>query len=410
MRHRRFLPSLVAVLVSFAVASGRAQTPQFKLLHVFTHGSDGAYPSTPLVIDQSGNLFGATVEGGSPTDCSTNGCGNAYELSQLAGHWGDRVLFEFSNSNGFFPEPIGPLVLDAKGNIYGTHLLGGDPICNCGGVFQLTRSGGVWTENILYNFLGGSGDGASPISGLVQDKAGNLYGATEGGFNGPGSIFELTPRSDGTWAYNVIHVFGSFGDGASPYGSLNIDASGNLYGTTSSGGIFGYGVVFKLAPSGGAFTETTLYNFSLDFGSAPQADGVMLGGDGNLYGATIFGGEHGLGTIYKLTPTTGFWNQTVLHTFTGNNDGAYPYGGLIADQTGALYGTAGAGGIYGYGTVFKLKQGVHGQWNEIALHSFAGTDGSQPGFGVVFDQLGSLYGVAGAGGTYGVGVAFKIVP
>jgi uncharacterized repeat protein (TIGR03803 family) len=405
-----FKPSILALLLVSLVAANpaAAQTSQFKVLHVFTRGTDGAYPSA-LAVDTSGNLFGTTVQGGDLSACSTAGCGNVFELSQLNGHWGERVLADFSWNEGL-PQPVGPLVVDAKGNVYGATTEGGDPSCNCGEVFQLTRSGGVWTLNVLHTFLGAYSDGQNPVSGLVQDSAGNIYGATEqGGMYGPGSIFELSPATGGSWTFSIIHSFGLAGDGGDPYGPISIDASGNLYGTTTGGGFFGYGTVFKFALNNGTWTESTLYNFTLDYGMFQQPDGVVLGPDGNLYGATIFGGEFSLGTIYKLSPTNGLWSRTVLHTFSGDNDGAYPYGGLTVGPTGILYGTTGYGGLYGYGTVYKLVKGAHGQWNQAILHNFLGTDGGQPSAGVVLDHSGNVYGVAVDGGADGGGTAFEIV-
>jgi uncharacterized repeat protein (TIGR03803 family) len=408
-RQNASLPNIAVLMLVLLMTANPvgAQTSQFKVLHNFTRGSDGAYPSA-LAVDNSGNLFGTTTQGGDISACSTSGCGNVFELSQLNGHWGERVLMDFITQEGL-PQPVGPMVVDAKGNVYGTTVQGGDPSCNCGEVFQLTKGGGVWTFNVLHTFLGGPTDGQNPVSGLVQDSAGNIYGATgQGGMYGPGSIFELSPAAGGGWTFSIIHSFGLAGDGGDPYGPISIDASGNLYGTTTGGGFFGYGMAFKFALSNGTWTESTLYNFTLDFGMFPQQDGVVLGPDGNLYGATIFGGEFSLGTIYQLSPATGLWNRTVLHTFSGN-DGAYPYGGLTVDTTGALYGTASFGGLHGYGTLYKLVKGVRGQWNEATLHNFAGTDGAQPASGVVLDRSGNLYGVATNGGTNSVGTAFELV-
>src|ERR1700719_1708932 len=311
MRHRNaLLPGTVVVVLVLLMTANTAgaQTSQFKVLHTFTRGGDGAYPSA-LALDILGNLFGTTVQGGDISACSTAGCGNVFELSQLNGHWGERVLVDFLSQEGL-PQPVGPMVVDAKGNVYGSTIEGGDPSCNCGEVFQLTRSGGAWTFNVLHTFLGGPTDGQNPVSGLVQDGAGNIYGATgQGGMYGPGSIFELSPASGGGWTFSIIHSFGLAGDGGDPYGPISIDGSGNLYGTTSGGGFFGYGIVFKVAISNGAWTETTLYNFTLDYGMFQQPDGVVPGPDGNLYGATIFGGEYSLGTIYKLSPTSGLWSR-----------------------------------------------------------------------------------------------------
>ncbi len=413
MRFRFSLRLAATVLVSFSmVNASRAQTTNFRVLHSFAGGSDGSYPTTTLVLAGTGRLYGTTYQGGSSSGCASNGCGTAFELLEKNGHWVKRVLLDFSTPNNFFPDPVGSLVADAKGNVYGTDAYTGDPTCNCGTVFQLTMTGGVWSQNILHNFLGGTSDGTYPGSGLVQDSAGNLYGATPtGGTYNNGTVFELTPNADGTWAYAIIHSFVANGfDGISPNGRLTIDKFGNVYGTTPSGGLYGDGAVFRITPSDGTWTETILYNFTLDFGDGQLPEGVVPGADGNLYGSTVFGGEYQLGTIYKLTPSVGYWNRTVLHTFTGGNDGAYPYGGLIIDKTGTLYGTGSFGGMHGYGTVFKVSEGAQGRWKLMTLHSFAGTDGSYPELGVIADPSGNLFGVTNSGGQSQWGVAFEVVP
>ncbi len=407
-RHVFLQVALVTSIGFLAVTIAGAQASKFKVLHTFAGGSDGAYPTSGVVFDPAGNLYGTTLFGGSGIGCET-GCGTAFELVPSGVRWKERVLYSFSNSADYGIYLFGPLAFDAAGNIYGTSSNGGDPSCECGLAFQLTKSGGLWTENVLHTFLGGTTDGQYPQWGLARDGAGNLYGlANAGGLNGSyGLVFQFTPNGDGTWTYSVIHEFANSPDGNSPYGPLTIDASGNIYGTTASGGSYGYGTVFRFTPSNGAWTETILYNFTADSGLFPQPDGVVMDAAGNLYGAAFDGGQYSVGVIYKLTPTAGFWNRTVLHTFNGS-DGAYPFGGLKIDQTGALYGEAQNGGVYGYGTIYKLVQGRHGQWNLAVLHNFSGSDGSYPYGGVTLDQLGNLYGVAELGGAYGLGLAFEI--
>jgi uncharacterized repeat protein (TIGR03803 family) len=411
--HARVFP-ILAIVVLAVSASGAS--PKFQVLHAFAGGAtDGGSPVSNLLLDKNGNLFGTTGLGGLITDCYTDGCGTAFELSPRNGRWKESVLYDFSpTSNGEFPNPSGTLVFDSKGNVYGTQSNGGDPSCQCGVVYQLTRSGGIWTENVLHTFSGGTSDGFYPYWGLVRDAVGNLYGATEnGGSYGYGTIFELTSNADGTWTYNLIYEFGTAGiyDAQNPYGPLMIDSSGNLYGTTVSGGTFGYGSVFKLSPSGGTWTDTVLFNFTLDYGSYPNPVGVVMDASGNLYGTTTQDGTYAVGTIYKLTPSgAGFWNRTILHTFTGSTDGAYPYGGLAIDKSGVLYGTADSGGSFGYGNVYKLAF-TNGKWNQTILHAFTkGNDGANPFAGVILDQLGNVYGAAGNGGAYGFGVVFEITP
>jgi uncharacterized repeat protein (TIGR03803 family) len=412
MRNATLTPSariLQILLVPILALSTAWAAPKFQVLHAFGQGADAAYPTSPL-LDHAGNLIGISEFGGILADCTPYGCGAAFELSQVNGYWRESVFYSFTS----FPNAVGTLAVDAHGNVYGVQDEGGDPSCNCGAVYQLTQSGGVWTENLLHNFVGGNGsDGAYPSSGLVRDAGGNLYGATaQGGINNAGTIFELSPNSDGTWTYSVIYEFLStnYLDAVGPGGPLTIDAPGNLYGTTSGGGEFGYGAVFRISLSNGGWTESILSNFTLDFGSQPYPDGVVLDGAGNLYGTTLDGGDYGTGTVYKLAPAVGYWRRTVLHTFSGDADGAYPYGPLAIDASGSLYGGTNYGGSFGYGTIYKLAVS-NGKWTESTLHAFTnGKDGARSITGVVLDSQGNLYGTALDGGAYGFGVLFEITP
>ena len=263
--------------------------------------------------------------------------------------------------------PGGGLVLDGEGNLYGTTRLTGlldcDKVHGCGIVFKLSpNQDGTWAYTILYNFTDGA-DGGSPTGPLIFDKAGNLYGATSGGGNfegecahsyGCGVVFRLSPNQDGSWTESTLHSFAGGTDGLEPWEGerLALDAAGNLYGTTSAGGVGNNGTVFKLAPnSDGTWTESILYGFSQSSpadGGFPKA-GVVLDNSGNLYGTTWSGGElfyhlcNGYcGVVFKLTPNSGgTWDETVLHAFQ-----AYGYGPIAAptlDSQGNLYGTTGSG-------------------------------------------------------------------
>ena len=416
MKNIRLLARLLsafAVAVLVLYASANAQT--FQVLHAFAAPPTDGFPSGAFLLDSQGHLFFASDAGGENTDCSGYGCGAVFELSKGYGHWKESTLYAFSPFNGNSPTPAGPLIMDTSGNIYGTQSHGGDPSCDCGAVYQLTQSAGVWSQNLLYSFTGGVNDGMYPASGLVRDSAGNLYGSTSnGGLNNNGTIFELSPNADGTWSYSIIHNF-SYGvngssDGSEPYGPLTMDSLGNLYGTTLQGGLWSYGTAFRLSFSSGTSTEAILFNFTLDYSFAPNPVGVVPDAAGNLYGTTQSGGAYGLGTIYKLTPAIGFWNRTILHTFTGSGDGANPLGGLAIDATGALYGASIQGGSFGYGNVYKFSH-VSGRWNQTLLHEFTnGTDGREPVLGLVLDWKGNVYGLANGGGAYGNGVAFEIMP
>ncbi len=401
------------LIVSLGLSSAWA-APKFQVLHAFAGGAtDGSNPNSRLTLDRLGNLFGEAFTGGS-TGCGGNGCGTAFELSFKNGHWRDSNFYSFSSPTSSLPNPVFAVALDAAGNVYGTEYSGGDPACNCGSIFQLTRVGGVWTLNTLHIFTGQpSDDGAYPSSGLFRDASGNLFGTTfQGGVGNAGTIFELMPGAGGTWVYNVIYQFGSSNniDGNSPYGPLTIDSAGNIYGTTQGGGLYFEGAVYKASPSNGTWTDSILYNFTLDFGQSPEPYGVVLAPNGHLYGVTFFGGEYGVGTLYDLRPAIGVWSRTVLYTFTGGADGGYPYGGVSLGASGAFYGTSYDGGSYGYGNVFKFTV-ANGTAQETVLHSFTnGSDGSHPAWSVSVDKLGNLYGTTNNGGVNGLGVVFEVTP
>ena len=374
----KFAPGLVIALFSLLLASASAQGPTFKILHSFAGGpSDGNYPSSGLSWDAHGNLYGFTLTGGADTTgCFSDGCGTAFKLTPSNGRWKENVLYSFAPATYYY-QLYFPPVIDAADNVYGVQGNWGDPTCQCGAVFELAKNGNTWTQNVLHNFTGGfvSGtpDGQWPGSGLVQDAAGNLYGTTDAGGNPNyyyGTLYQFTPGTDGTWAYSIPYAF--YVDGspyaANPYGQLITDSVGNIYGT-SSGGLYGYGAAFELSPSETGWNTSILSSFTLSYGSYPSLNGVVMDSDGNLYGVDPDAGANAVGTIYKLTPSIGYWNQTVLYTFSGGADGGFPINVVVGPQ-GALYGVTSRGGIFGYGNVFQLSL-EKGNWKETVLHAFA---------------------------------------
>jgi uncharacterized repeat protein (TIGR03803 family) len=259
------------------------------------------------------------------------------------------------------------------------------------------------TEKILYSFVGFT-DGGNPQPGLVLDSKGNLYGTTlNGGANFEGTVFEVTPNSNGTWTEQVIHSFSGFtgtGDGALPFGGLILDAQGNLYGTTNAGGLNGGGTVFELSPGlNGAWTETILYAFAGGSdGFAPFA-GVVFDSAGNLYGTTERGGTAGVGpntgfgVVFELSPgANGTWAKKNLHIFSGADDGAIPGSNLVVDSLGNLYGVAQTGGANDYGVVFQLAPQPDGSWVEHVIHPFSGgADGMSSYGGAAVDKAGNIF-------------------
>jgi len=351
-----------------------------------------------------------------------------------------KVLHRFTGANG--STPLAGLVFDTAGNLYGTTTYGGDLSCSgyggagCGTVFKLSKDpDGTWTESVLHKFSGA--DGVMPEAGLIFDAAGNLYGTTSYGgsssncvgYPGCGTVFKLSPNSNGSWTESVLYSFKGevgdlFYDGQFPRAGLIFDAAGNLYGTTVLGGdstcgqfAGGCGSVFKLtANSGGSWTESLLYSFNGSDGQYPSSR-LIFDPDGNLYGTTQGGsGTTGYGAVvFKLAPNSdGSWSESVLHAFSGLSDGEVPLAGLILDATGSLYGTAEQGGIQtcaggygGCGLVFKLTQKPDGSWKKTALHMFAGKPVGDPASDLIFDAAGNIYGTAW-GRTNGA--VFKMTP
>jgi uncharacterized repeat protein (TIGR03803 family) len=312
--------------------------------------------------------------------------------------------------------PIGTLVMDSSGNLYGTTYAGG--FRGEGTVFEISpKVGGGWTETLLHSFKTNGNDGLVPFAGLTMDSAGNLYGTTVvGGPLNMGTVFELSPSSSGTWTEKILFAFNG-SNGYQPWVTPVFDSLGNLYGTTEQGGAFGYGTVFELSYSSGAWSETVLHSFDNDGIDpiSPQT-GLMLDSHGNLYGTAPVGAAFGGGAVFELTPGAGGWKYSIIYAFNfnSNHDGINPQSTLIIDPAGNLYGTTGYGGTgtctSGCGTVFMLTPSA-GTWTETILHNFSGTpDGLGSVTPLIRDASGNLYGTAIAGGVFGHGLAFEIKP
>jgi uncharacterized repeat protein (TIGR03803 family) len=316
--------------------------------------SDGTNPNGGVILDQSGNLYGATWEGGTGVPA----LGTIFELSRGSGGWTHTVLYNFCSLSGCEDggDPKSSLVMDSAGSLYGT----------AGDVVELSPGSDGWTEKVLYKFCSKSGcsDGYDPYAGVILDATGNLYGTTEGGGNsactgGCGTVYQIRHMPDGGWKENVLHRFYAFyGDGVFPeVGALAFDGSGSLYGTTGGGGSTGYGTVFKLARgANGHWKETILYDFKNHSNGNGPSGGVVVDKAGNVYGTTMYGGnaQCDCGVVYKLSPHAGGkWKYTVLHAFTGY-DGAAPEANLILDSKGNLYGTTPIGAAPGVGVVFEI--------------------------------------------------------
>jgi len=342
---------LILVISVIALNAQPALGQYFVVLHSFD-GNDGANPYSGLVLGTDGNFYGTTYDGG-PPKCFRPGnyCGTIFKITPSGTL---TTLHDFNLADG--ANPHASLVQATDGNLYGTTTFGGDLGCNrngygCGTVFRITPSGALTT---LHNF--GSGEGDFPYAPLLQASDGNFYGTTVwGGANGDGTVFKITSTGALTTLHSFLCSQSGCPDGTWPYASLVQAVDGNLYGTTPQGGTNGDGTVFKITPSG---TLTTLHNFAYADGFLSEA-GLMQATDGNFYGTTAMGGNpgcngNGCGTVLKITPAGAL---TTLYRFCSQAncaDGALPYSTLVQGHDGFLYGTTRTGGTYGYGTVFRV--------------------------------------------------------
>ena len=422
--------SIFAVVLVAGSASGKVAAAQTEsVLYSFQGSSDGSAPWSVLVADETGNLYGTTVQGG------YYGYGTVFELTPPHGAssaWTETVLYSFQGGNDG-ALPYSGLVFDEAGNLYGTTSGGGnEQACfECGTVFRLAppaTAGGSWTETVLYTFGVTTTDAAIPYAGLIIDDDGNLFGTTRaGGDSFEGTVFELSAPDDpgGNWHERILYSFTGGNDGGLPQGGV-VRKSGALYGTTIAGGAFGYGTVFQLTRPGGhgPWSENVLYSFTGGVDGGEPFGTPVFDRSGRLFGTTATAGNAGCGgigcgTVFQLSPASAGWSASTLYSFTGNSDGGSPLSTLIIDRSGALFGTAAIGGNMNQncnalsnqcGTVFELKPSSGG-WVETTLHSFNGTpDGYYPVAGLLFHQ-GSLYGTASSGGdAVGDGVVFQIKP
>ncbi len=378
--------TVLTIVCALVAALGVAPaTAGETVLHSFNPYPRGAYPQASLCRGEDGKFYGTTSNGGSA------GAGVVFNLDKK-GH--ETVLYSFTGgADG--GNPYAAVICDSAGNIYGTTSGGGS--AGAGVVFRVN---GVGHESVLYSFTGGA-DGGYPSAGVIRDSAGNLYGMTCcGGAAGAGVVFKLDKKGHET----VLYSFTGGADGGYPFGyeqGVIMDSAGNLYGTTTYGGVAGAGVVFKLDRKG---DETVLYSFTGGADGGYPTAGVIQDWAGNLYGTTNGGGAAGAGVVFKLDRKG---NESVLYSFTGGTDGGYFLAGLIQDWAGDLYGTTAYGGAAGAGVVFKLDR----KGNESVLYSFTGgADGGPSYASLIQDWAGNLYGTTAFGGGPGAGVLFKLDP
>lgn len=410
LRHTqwRTVSALTAMLVVTAFGMTRVQAQTFTVLHTFTGMADGYAPIGGVSIDASGNLYGSATFGGDfEPVCAPTGCGIIFRLTQSGGGWLLQPLHSFlGGDDGEYPEA--PVVLAEDGSLYSTSQSGGQN--NAGTVLRLQPPPSAcktalcpWTKTEVYAFMGVDGYQNAPIGALLL-SSGDIYGVTLGGGTPgyDGTAYELTPDGSG-WTESLLNDSLN-----SPEGGAIADRSGNLYGTCAVGGANSKGFVYQLAQSGSMWTLNTLVSFDGSDGSEPWG-GLVMDASGNLYGTTSMDGSRSGGTVFELTPENGTWVFTTLYSFS--SQAGQPLGTLTMDSQGNLYGTTNAG----FGTIFKLTHGLGG-WTYSVLHSFTGgSDGANPSdAGVTLDSNGKVYGTTAGGGSpnciQGCGVVFEITP
>ena len=403
---------LLAVYVGLIAVNSPVRAQSESTVYTFTNSPDGARPAAGLIMEQ-GKFYGTTVAGGT---------GNGGTVFKFNTSGEESVLYSFQPhpppSAAIPPEqrgwvtdganPYGGVVMDGQGNLYGTTAYGGlysESCHGCGTVFEVSATD---EEKLLYTFAG-SPDGANPQGTLAMDAQGNVYGTTvNGGAHGKGTVFKLSPAGVET----VLYSFEDAPDGANPGAGVIMDGEGNLYGTTTYGGSQNTGIVFEVTLVG---AETVLYRFCQQGGCADgglPAGRLIMDAQGNLYGTASAFGEYGWGAVFKVTPGG---EESVLYSFKDvPGDGAYPDGGVVMDARGNLYGTTTYGGAnFFYGTVFELSPDN----TETVLYSFCATNGCPDGSipqALVLDAQGDLYGTTYEGGSancyLGCGVVFKMTP
>jgi uncharacterized repeat protein (TIGR03803 family) len=449
---------LVVALCFFTVSTQTLWAVSEKVVHAFTSSKDGQYSYAALIFDSAGNLYGTTGSGG------TYNCGTVFEETPGSNGWTESVVYAFNGVTDGCSPAVASVLIDPSGNLYGTTYSGGT--YDYGTVFELSKGeNGAWTESVLYSF-NGQDDGALPYAGLTFDALGNLYGTTySGGTFANGTAFELMKQENGNWTETVLHNFSGGSDGSLPYAGLIFDSSGNLYGTTIYGGTGNLGTVFELQPNGdGTWAESILFNFIGGAGGSSPQTGLIFDQSGKLYGTTGEGGNrNGAGVVFQLTKSGGTWIEKVLwapggkdgyypsalaidsagNLFGTNEEGGaskgagtifeilrrngkaqvlytfpvkpsglapygdYPYGGVVLDASGNLYGTTGGGGSGQSGTIFELSSSS----SLDVLHTFASAPGGiDPSGSLIADSAGNLYGTTGAGGPHNSGTVFEISP
>jgi uncharacterized repeat protein (TIGR03803 family) len=419
------IPRVLAFIFAATIIAMPAHAQTLTVLHNFALDKDGASPGKGITMDQHGRFYGTTQYGGD-LNCDGGGppgCGVVFRLANPGSGWIYTPLLHFTTQYSAFPMDPGVPAIAPDGSLYDVTVFGGQ--YSNGMVFNLRRPSTTspasmpssWNFNSVYQFTGNNdGGGPSPVSPLLFDGQGNIYGAAGGGVYGDGVIYKLTPSGNG-WTEGALHTFTGC-DGAFPSG-ITFDSKGNMYGTTSAGGgpqcgyRDGCGTIFKLTPARSGWTETTLYDFQ------EGTDGCHSGPlfrdpAGNLYGITTEGGpDNNGGTVWELSPTNGGWSFSVLHAFNFFTVGYYgPYAPTM-DAAGNIWGVVNWGGANETGMLFRLMPS-NGVWKFSDVYDFAPRGGQgggcYPNGTPVLGANGNLYGVTQLCGTFGEGTLWEFRP
>jgi hypothetical protein len=466
---RSRLSSVLAPAIMFAFLvciTAHAQT--YTVIHTFTGELDGGTPYAGLTWDGGSNFYGTAAVGGytgavcyNLLGMAANGCGVVYRLHRSVSNWTFNTIYEFRGATVDGNFPLAPVTLAPDGTLYGTTWAGhynGTPGCKwaglhptpvgCGMVFHLHPPPTIcrtsqcrWTETISWGFPGSNqGGGSGPSQGqLVFDQAGNLYGTNWDSKLNPGEIFQLVP-SDGIWTIGKTYVTTDALGSNSPFIPLNavtLDSAGNLYSTSQLGpedapncgvpNLNGCGTIFQLSPTPSGWNASIIYSFANGADGRFPVAGLVADRAGDLYGVSSSGGTDNGGVVFQLSPSGGGWNYHQIYVLPdGDPQAAHcfvavntpgcsgPWGTLLMDSVGNLYGASYANGSHHYGNVFKLTQS-NGRWSYTDLYDFTGaSDGANPVGGLILDGNGNLYGTTLRGGSTncfgGCGVVFEITP
>lgn len=402
--------TLLMLCVLTAIASQPLQAQSFSVLHYFTGGDDGGNSTAGLTIGGNGTLYGTAGE-------AQGQSGTAFKLTQKGSGWTLNPLHDFTGgSDGV--EPGSGLTIGPNGALYGTTVQGGFGV---GTIYELRPPANAcktaicyWNKTVLRAFTGNTGDGGFPGYGnVIFDQAGNMYGtASSNGTSDCGVVWRMAP-SGGGWTESILYNFAGGSDGCNPESGVIFDAAGNLYGTTTcTSTCRGLGTIFQLVPSNGGWTENVLMELNATTGSHPWGT-LIMDGSGNLYGTATQDGPNGGGTVFELSPSNGGWNFSLVYAFTLCN----PTAGLTLGPNGNLYGACEAGGTHAEGWIFEMPGNCNQSCTPTDLHDFSSTEGSNPLAPVSFDGSGNIYGTTFEGGSgdciggmSGCGSAWEITP